>query len=202
MGTQARRLLHLCRASVKAIIVIPAYNDPCHALQQALHQAGIPFMVRLGCSDQTRARGQLLTKALETGAERIVMIDADMAPKPEQIVALANDDRVTPATALTGLYPLKGRKSWAFDMATQRAGLGFCCIHRESLERLASKLPVVEGEEMRWVPFTLPMMLGDRYLGNDFAFWERLKQTGTLLLVDHELKVGHRFVDTFTEPDR
>jgi hypothetical protein len=53
-----------------------------------------------------------------------------------------------------------------------------------------------------WQPFTLPLLEGARYLGNDFAFWARLKETGTHLLVDHELKVAHRFVDNFTEPDR
>lgn len=186
---------------MKAVIVIPAYNDPCHALQQALLAAHMPFFVRLGCSDQTRARGQLLTKAIGTGAERIVLIDADMAPTAAQIEALASHEHVTPNTAVTGLYPLKGRKSWALDMPTQRAGLGFCCIHRESLLRLAETLPLVQGEEVPWVPFTMPMMLGDRYLGNDFALWERLRATGTLLIVAHELKVGHRFTDTFYEPD-
>ncbi len=193
---------------MKTIVIVPAYSDPCNALQQALHMAGLPFMVRLGCSDQTRARGQLITKALDAGAERVVMVDADMAPKAEQLLALAGDARVTEATALTGLYPLKGRKSWAFDEGTQRAGLGFCCVHRDSLLRLQNTLLPIRGEEMEWWPFTMPMLIeepgpfgGQRYLGNDFAFWERLRETGTRLLLAPELKVGHRFAETFYEPD-
>ncbi len=185
---------------MRAVIITPAYGDACHHLYLALMQCGLPFIVLPNRSDQTRARGHLLTHALESGAERIVMIDADMTPSVEQIHALAYSALVRPDLAVTGLYPLKDRRAWAYDEERNLAGLGFCCVHGESLRRLADALPWVEGEEKRWKPFTMPVMLGNTYLGNDFSFWQRLRETGTRLTVDRELRVGHRNAHTFSEP--
>jgi hypothetical protein len=184
-----------------AVVVIPAYNPPFPGLYKALMIAGLPFIIREGVSDQTRARGQLLTMALDTGAERVVLIDADMDPTAEQIVALATDGRVTPDCALSGLYPLKTRQHWAYDAASNRAGLGFCCVHRESLLRLRATLGIVKTEEAEWTPFTMPTYRDGRYSGNDFAFWDRLREHGVGLLVDPGLVVAHRFMASFERPD-
>lgn len=185
----------------QAVVVIPAYNPPCHALYVALMAARLPFLVRTDCSDQTRARGHLLTKGLESGAERIVMIDADMAPTTEQVLALAGSEWVSPCEAVSGIYPTKNRNTWAYDEATNRAGLGFCCVHRESLLRVKKTLGMVQGEEVEWVPFTMPTYAEGKYSGNDFAFWERFAAHGVTLRVDKRLRVAHRFMATFTEPD-
>lgn len=186
---------------MSSVIVIPAYNPVGHVLYQALLAAELPFMIREGISDQTRVRGQLLTLALRSGAQRIIMIDADMAPTPQQIRDLATHERVDQHTAVSGIYPLKDRDRWAYDEATNRAGLGFCCVHRESLMRVRDSLGVVKGEEMEWTPFTMPTYYGGHYSGNDFAFWERLYEHGTFLSVDSRIKVAHRFMATFSEPD-
>lgn len=183
-----------------AIIVIPAYNPVGHVLYQALLAAGLPFMIREGVSDQTRVRGQLLTLALNTGFDRIIMIDADMAPTANQILQLATHERVDQHTAVSGIYPLKDRLHWAWDEKSNRAGLGFCCVHRESLLRVRESLGVVKGEEIEWTPFTMPTYYGGRYSGNDFAFWERLYEHGTFLNVDTRIKVAHRFMASFNQP--
>ncbi len=146
--------------------------------------------------------------ALSTKAERILCIDADIVPTSDQIVSLANDSRVTPTSAVSGLYCQRNQTHWSFQSSAPTpdssgyvtgsgAGLGFCCIHRESLSKLADSLPYVDDEQP-WKPFCVPLLVPQAkgsvvYLADDFSFWHRLAEIGVSLWGNTALVVGHSF---------
>lgn len=195
---------------MKAIAIIPAYSHIDHRLQAALLEAHVPFVPLHGCSDLPKVRSQLITLALERAEERVLFIDADIVPSPEQVRALAESQLVTRERALTGLYPIRDRRAtaaggrgWAVDAVEPEladealifearwAGLGFAAIHVDSLRRVAETLPLVEWPEMSWKPFCVPLVEGRTYYPDDRVLWHRLAQTGTRLIASNQLRVGH-----------
>jgi hypothetical protein len=77
-------------------------------------------------------------------------------------------------------------------------GCGFCLVRRSAFELVARYwgLPRVVAPGGAIVPYYLPMVtaIADRglaYLGEDYAFCERLRQAGGRIWVDTRLRVGH-----------
>lgn len=197
---------------MQAIITIPALSHIDYRLMHAIMQSGLPMQPLFGMSDLPRARSLLLTMALERQAERILLVDSDIVPTPEQLMELATTDEVTPNQAVTGLYAVKGRNAWAVNTADTKmaesgqdfkagwAGLGFACVHRESLLRVANVLPVIADDEIKWSPFCVPMVIGNTYYPDDRVLWFRLANAGVSLKAISHLKVGHVSAEVLTEP--
>lgn len=177
----------------KPILVIPAYSSIHPELQRAIQLSGVAYYAHIGCSDLPQWRSRLLTLALEQGASRVLMIDADIIPDPEQIEWLSTTDQVTPEQAVTGLYVMRSGEAWACegpDVVDRHAGLGFACVHADSLRRLAETLPVLKTPHPWW-PFCVPFWRGERYYADDYSLWCRLRETGTRLHVEESQVVGH-----------
>ncbi len=193
---------------MKSIIITPAYTHLHWKLFSAILESQIAFSPEFNKSDLPKVRSKLLTYAVSTNAQRILCIDADIVPTAEQIVQLANDPRVTPTSAVSGLYTQRNLVHWAFQstaptpdsdgyMKGTAAGLGFCCIHRESLIRLSDTLPDVMDEQP-WKPFCVPLLGSNSegktiYLPDDFSLWHRLAGVGVSLWGNTALVVGHSF---------
>lgn len=199
--------------SARVVALIPAYSHIDWRLSRALRRVGLPFIEINGCSDLVRARSQLLADGLKTDAERFLFIDADMAPSADQIVALAESEKVTPTDAVTGLY--RGRPSKLavqceepFEPRGPRrfvpflvAGMGFAAVHRETLETVRSTIPEVrDGDGNPWHPFFLPVVVNfeqdgqelHQYLPEDYSFWWRLRTGSEVnLWLDTHLCIGH-----------
>lgn len=189
---------------MKALIVCPARTHVDRRLASAAEVAGVPILALFEHSDLPRARSLLLTMALaDTAAERVLCIDSDIVPTADQIRALAESPLVTADQALTGLYPTRDWTAWAVHASRQElaeqppvflaeyAGLGFCAIHRASLERVRASAPVIDGDVRPWTPFCVPFLLGRAYHGDDRSLWWRLAQAGVALVADQALRVGH-----------
>jgi hypothetical protein len=179
---------------MNALVIIPAYTHVDDRLLRVLLESRLPWVPRYRQSDLPRCRSQLLSHAILTSAERVLLIDADIVPKLDQLIELAESPNVTPEQALSGTYRLRdGRVSGA---PGEPVGLGFCAVHRQSLQRAAESLPVILSDREPWYPFCLPLVIecpGEpaRYLADDGSLWWRLKQSGTQLAVQRELHVGH-----------
>lgn len=174
-------------------LVIPAYNAVHPQLFRAIQLSGVAHYVHNGCSDLPQWRSKLLTFALEQNASRVLMIDADIVPEPEQIEWLATTPLVTPEQAVTGLYMMRSGEAWACegpDVVDRHAGLGFCAVHADSLRRLAATLPTLTNPHPWW-PFCIPFYRGERYYADDYSLWCRLRETGTRLHVSETHVVGH-----------
>lgn len=179
---------------------------------QAILQSGIPLLPLYGFSDLPRSRSVILTLALEKNTERILLIDSDIVPTVDQLVELSTTALVTPDCAVTGLYPVKGRNAWAVhakdpeeaakggDFDAEWAGLGFACVHRESLLRLVDTLPLIIDPECRWTPFCVPGVVGNTYYPDDRVLWWRLANCGVRLKAVSNLKVGHVSSEVLREP--
>jgi hypothetical protein len=168
-----------------------------------------------GCSDLVKARSMLLSGALRSEAEMFVLIDSDIVPTTEQLELLTESPQVGPDKAVTGAYYSQARRlSFHVKDRTREfslhgsprfvecwgAGLGFSVVHRESVERLAERLPKLADGGTSWWPFCLPQIVADaemtggktEYLSEDNAFWWRLrKDAETTLWLDTHIAVGH-----------
>lgn len=176
-----------------ALLVIPAYQAIDPRLFRAIQLSGVTYFAHVGCSDLPQWRSRLLTLALEQHASRVLMVDADIVPEPEQLEWLATTDLVTPEQAVTGLYVMRSGHAWACegpDVVDRHAGLGFCAVHGDSLRRLAATLPTLRNPDPWW-PFCLPFYRGERYYADDYSLWCRLRETGTRLHVEESQVVGH-----------
>lgn len=195
---------------MKALVTIPAYSHIDHRLMMALLEADVPFLPLHGSSDLPKARSLLVTAALQKGAERVLFVDADVVPTPAQLRELAETPLVTPEQAVSGLYPIRDRRAtskggaaWALDAVDPEtaagldiipanwAGLGFAAVHRDSLLRLAERLPVVREPDNEWRPFCVPRVEAGVYYPDDRVLWWQLAQTGTRLVALASLKIGH-----------
>lgn len=201
---------------MKALIVTPAYSHTHQDLDRVVRESGILAARLYGHSDLPRVRSILLEHALERGAERVILIDADTIPSREALDWMAQTAEVTPARAVWGLYPLRDADRWSVNPEDAQAaaqaiadgrcfrirsgGLGFCAIHRESLLRVGASLDLI-GEErgFRWRPFCVPIVRGSRYYADDASLCLRLQETGTETWCHPTARAGHAVTTVVTE---
>lgn len=196
---------------MKAVVITPAYGEPDYRLDRAVRAADLPWLVLHQHSDLPRVRSVLIEQALESGAERIILVDADTVPSVGVLRTLAEADGVTPVCAVWGMYPLREGDRWSVnpvdpvdaDLAIREGrafpirtgGLGLCVIHRESLVRLGEALPwIVEDTGLRWRPFCVPFVTTTgkaTYYPDDGSLCMRLGESGTELWCDPRCRAGH-----------
>jgi hypothetical protein len=88
----------------KPLALIPAYSHIDHRLVRVLRGLGIPYMELYGCSDLVKARSSLLSEALKTDADRFLLIDSDILPSAEDVMALAESPKLDQSNAVCGCY--------------------------------------------------------------------------------------------------
>lgn len=190
---------------MKTVVITPAYSHAHHGLHQAIQKSGLPWLPLYEHSDLVRARSLLLTRALRSEAEAVVLVDADVVPGDGDLEAIAA--AATPARAVFGAYLLRDGQRLSVEPlgadVAQRAlaegtpfpiiygGLGLCAIHRESLARVFERLPRVTSEGDEWRPFCLPFVRAGIYHGDDRSLCVRLRESGTELWCDPRLRAGH-----------
>lgn len=212
---------------IKAVIITPAYRELDYRAWRAINAAGLPSLVLHEHSDLPRVRSVLIEQGLASGAERLILLDADIVPNAATLRAFAESEDVTPERALWGMYPLRQGDRWSvnpehpgeadrascegrgFRLST--GGLGLCAIHRASLERLGAELPeVVEDDGLRWRPFCVPFVRElaqvdtnpptrqGRYYPDDGSLCVRLRESGTELWCNPRLRAGHAVTSVIT----
>lgn len=193
---------------MNAVILTPAFSHTHPALERAILRSGIPWLPIYGHSDLPRVRSVLIEQGLARGAERLLLVDADVVPTIDVLRALVETPNVTPTRAIWGLYPLREGDRWSVSPADpedasraldagrhfkiRTGGLGLCAIHRESLERAGAKLPTIaEDTGARWRPFCVPIIRDATYYADDGSLCVRLRETGTELWCDPALRAAH-----------
>lgn len=202
-----------------AVVLTPAYTHVHPDLHRAIRRSGLRWLPLYGHSDLPRVRSVLIGEGLTRAhppADRLILIDADTIPTPEALGFIATTPLVTPQRALWGLYPLREGSRWSVcpedpegaDAAIQEGrqfritsgGLGFCAIHRESLERVAATLPmIVEDTGVTWHPFCVPIVRDTTYYADDGSLCLRLRESGTELWCDPTLRAAHAVETLLTE---
>lgn len=200
---------------MKLFVGVPAYDgklcaETVRALlneQAAAQTAGIEFQVRFlpGCSLITQARNQLAADFMESDADVLLFLDADVGFEPGAMLRLVSH----PAEVVGGAYRLKQDDEaypviwadrpelWA-DPATgllevQAVPGGFLAIRRSALETLAAAHPgrryAHHGRAYHaW--FHAPIEGGSLF-GEDVAFCYDWRSVGGQVWLDPELKLTH-----------
>lgn len=152
------------------------------------------------------ARDEVVDEFLKSKATRLFWIDSDMVWHPEQFTRLLALSGLY--DVVLGAYPAKRDEVTFFVNYDQTkppqqdamgmvdiygAGLGFCCMRREVVEKLAEKAEKVRdqisGQEMAAI-FRVDRNGRDRR-GEDMAFFADIRAAGYKVLMDPTVDLGH-----------
>lgn len=202
------------------LVVLPNYSGlehPTRVLLASLQEAGCPLLEAHGIGLIDRVRSELASRALETQYERWLWLDADMTAPVGELARLVETATRHDLDALTAVYMTKERPSsptCRFDYESPAwptpnrgaalcgadgmlypvtmLGFGAVVTHRRLFERLRDTLPEVDLLGCKNArPYFLPMVVGRRYLGEDYSLCERARASGSTLWADSRVRVGH-----------
>lgn len=200
-------------SEISVMLVMPAHRDiPVQTVVSLIATAdlmstkGIPFEIQLqtGGSIIEWARSRCVHVYLQRDKTRLFWVDSDIVWKAEdflRILALS-----TKLECIGAVYPAKtDEMPFYLNMAGDRLesdehgclpiggiGLGFCCMQRHVIEKLAAKAPVLKmqnGEEMRHL-FRCDAVDGI-FRGEDMAFCADIRALGYQVKFDPAVKLGH-----------
>ncbi len=150
-------------------------------------------------------RSELAYQFLKTERNRLFWIDSDMAWEPESFIRLLALSTVHPIVGAT--YPAKRGPATEFHIEVENTtleadetgclevwglGLGFTCVHREVIERLAARANhfARDGE---FVPMIFRTGIDDegKYRSEDMHFFRACRALGYKVKVDPTIELGH-----------
>lgn len=144
-------------------------------------------------------RNQLFRRAYDDGVDYILFIDSDMDWSPEMIDKLVMFDKdvacglclsrkplMGDAHIPTILFKVDGRYRAYNEIPSEplrvdAAGMAFVLIKKNVIKTITEKYPH---------PFN-PIYEGDRLLGEDISFCERLRECGFDIWCDPSCRIGH-----------
>ena len=198
-------------------VVVPAFDhivpDVEHMLDM-LQRNGITVIRYVGNSDIARARSLMGSQMLaDESVKRILWIDSDQLLDARDCVRLLLSRRefvtaVAPQRKMAGKLlidwgPQGSPESVKIgkdggEYRAFRCGFGAVAMDRSVLEKAAQDLPQVTCDRQVFYPMFLPSIREDdqlptgwAYLGEDYAFCERVAEAGVQLFVDTSLRVFH-----------
>lgn len=174
---------------------------------------GIPFGIAhvSGSSIVTDARNRVVDKFLKTDASRLFWIDSDMQWKPDDFVRLLA--LTTEVDVVCAAYAhktdkcelsIKHKDLRTFDLhkhglvKIDGAGLGFCCMKREVVEKVVeTKRLVYDGLSESWMADVFRTDTHtdnegrERPRGEDMAFFADIIELGYDVWLDPTICLGH-----------
>lgn len=173
-----------------------------------LYQQGIDVrhsMIK-GSSIVETARSRVCQEFLRSSSTHLFMVDSDQTWEPEGFLRILAMCQINPIVCAA--YPIK-REPITFYWDTDRQGidmnewgclvirgigLGFTCVRREVIERLAEKAPKLmlpENDEPLAHIFRQDTDGNGNFRGEDMAFFADCREMGYEVWLDPTVKVGH-----------
>lgn len=197
----------------KCAVLVPVASNiepECERSLTELERRGYAVRRVAGYAAIDQGRSQMATDALAEGFEELMWIDSDIGFDPDDIERLRAHD----LPLVCGIYPKKGQRALACHVTQGTptitfgsggglleityAATGFLLTRRDLYETIQreTKLPTCNQRFGRpIVPYFLPMCIPDGdghwYLGEDFAFCERARQCGCLVMADTSIRLRH-----------
>lgn len=197
----------------QTVVLVPfqgAILPECEQGLRDLEARGYAVQRQGGYANVDMVRSQMATDALAAGYQWLMWIDSDIGFLVDDVARL--HAHCLPAVA--GVYVKKGKRELACHfypetetvvfgeqgglMKVRFAATGFLLTHRDVYRAVqqACELPVCNRQFQRpLVPYFMPMVLaepdGDWYLGDDYAFGQRLFQAGIESWVDTTIRLQH-----------
>ena len=197
----------------QCVILVPVAQQiapGCEKGLRQLEQMGYPIWRVYGFAAIDVARSRIATKALLEGFQELMWIDADIGFDPADVERLRAHD----LDMVAAVYPKKGEPALACQVLPgtgqlvlgRQGGLveilsvgsGFLYTRRRLYDDIRQKfaLPLCNnhpGEEL--IPFyqslIVPTPDGHAYLGEDFAFCHRARQSGHKVMADLSIRLWH-----------
>lgn len=200
------------------VILVPALEriEPeCERSLVELAKRGYVVRRMSGHSAIDVARSIMASEALADGFDELMWIDSDVAFSPDDFERLRAHD----VPIVCGIYPKKGQRELACHAAPgtkeivfgegggiiplRFAATGFLHTRREVYERMVERLSLPRCNVRfgsGFYPYFLPMVLSEPsaergtdhwYLGEDYAFCERARQSGFDILADTTIRLSH-----------
>lgn len=197
----------------RCVILVPYHTSietECDNALRELERRGYPVRRVSGVSAIDQARNQMASDALRDGHEETIWIDSDIGFHPDAIDQL----RSHPHSIVCGIYPKKGTRAVACHMIPGTpsttfgrhggivellyAGTGFLLVRREAYLDIQRrlKLPVCnDGSGRGMIPFFQPLIRpsdeGYWYLGEDYSFCHRARESGHPIFADTTIRLWH-----------
>jgi len=197
----------------KCVVLVPvgAHIEPeCALALSALEARGYAVRRVSGYAAIDQGRSQMASDALHDGFDELLWIDSDIGFDPDDVDRLRSHE----LPLVCGIYPKKGVRALAAHLLPetehvlfgaggglleiQYAATGFLLTHRRLYHAMKEQcaLPVCNERFGRpVVPYFLPLLVPDGaghwYLGEDFAFSERARRCGFVVMADTRIRLNH-----------
>ena len=197
----------------KCVVLVPvgSHIEPeCERSLAKLESRGYAIRRVSGYAAIDQGRSQMATDALAEGFEELMWIDSDIDFEPDAVDQL----RAHALPIVCGIYPKKGVRALSCHLAPNTpkvvfgaggglleityAATGFLLTRRSVYETMREQLelPVCnEGFGRPIVPYFLPLIASRGghpwYLGEDFAFCERARKSGHVIMADTTIRLRH-----------
>lgn len=199
----------------QCVVLVPymgAIETPCEQGLRGLEAAGVQVRRRPGSSGIDVARNEMVSDALHDGFESIMFVDSDLGFEVADALRLL----LRPEPVVSGIYAKKGPREVASSFAEgvkkvvfgpeapglyplRYAATGFLRVRAEVLRHMIErlKLPLCNTHWGRGVwPFFQPLIVPQgegkfHYLGEDWAFSQRLNMIGVTPLADTSFRLYH-----------
>jgi len=195
----------------RCVVLVPylTHVDPrCEDSLRELERRGLEVRRFSATAAVDRTRSELATAALRDGFDELVWIDSDLQFDPDAVARLRDYDLPVvgglcvrsglPELAVElepGTPPLRRGEGGLVDV--RYLGTALLCTQRivyEDIQRTFSLPPCNTRFGAAVVPYFLPMVLpvgaSHWYLGEDYAFCERARQSGHKIVVDPAIQIG------------
>lgn len=173
----------------------------------ALNDYRVEFDYKLATNGSLiqKVRSELAHQFLKSKANRLFWIDSDMEWEPEAFLRILALSTVMPIVGAA--YPAKrdGKAYFFLSPGSEQMrcnewgciqvkgfGLGFTCVQREVIERLAEKAETVPDDEGGRMPMIFRCgILDGRFHGEDMNFFADCRALGYEVNADPSIELGH-----------
>lgn len=197
----------------RCVVLVPyfeAIHPECESALHELERRGYTVRRVGGYSQIDVARNQMASDALHDGFEETLWIDSDIVFQPDSVERL----RLHPRGVVGGLYARKGTPGFACHLLTgtrslafgEKGGLveveylatGFLLVRKAVYLAVQQKFQLPTCNERfgpPLIPFFQPLVRtlenGHWYLGEDYAFCQRVRESGYKIYADTTFRLWH-----------
>lgn len=206
---------------VSVCLAMPAHRDipvetvgslleTCTALRD--RNIAIDVVMNSGSSLVEAARSKAAHSFLQSDKTRLFWVDSDIVWRAEAFIRLLALS--TKVDVVIGAYPAKKDPTTFFVNAAGQnnvetndlgllpnvgTGLGFACIQRHVMEKLAERAPKLRFPDLKEpIPHIFRCDSEDgSFRGEDMAFWADIRSLGIPVYLDPTIELGHHGSKTF-----